>query len=61
MEFAFNKLLRPEEEKGLYTRGKSYVNKQKTMKIAMEFGTFGSNLNMFNVQKHISYFQNPKH
>ena len=66
MEFAFNGLLRPEEERlDIYRNSaKGYVGgtKQKGNNYGIvDFGLFGNNANMFNVQKHINYFQNPKH
>lgn len=65
MEFALNGLLRPEEEKYDLLKNKGFpVNgaKQKAYKTPLDMGIFGNNNgNMFNVQKHLNYYQNPKH
>jgi hypothetical protein len=62
MEFALNGLLRPEDDKFEAMKGKVLANsKQKGYRMPVELGIFGSNVNMFNVQKHINYYQNPKH
>lgn len=65
MEFAFNGLLRPEEEgerNDKFVGMKAFgVSKQKQFKLPMDLGIYAQNSNMFNVQKHINYFQNPKH
>lgn len=60
MEFAFNGLLRPEEDKS-EGKGKFFGNsKQKTTKSPLDYNFYGANGNLFNVQKHFNYFQNPK-
>lgn len=61
MEFALNGLLRPEEDRYDAMKGKAFAN-AKPKPFRMDMGIFGNNnTNMFNVQKHNNYYQNPKH
>lgn len=63
MEFALSGFLRPEEDKSYDAlKMKAFAaNKQKMLRVPPEYGSaYAVNGNLFNVQKHLNYFQNPK-